>query len=47
MDATGPRHAGIVFCRIGRYGIGEVVRRLTLIWEIYDHEELSDRVEYL
>ena len=47
IDATGPRHAGIVFCRIGRYRIGEIVQRLALIWEIYDHEELSDRVEYL
>ena len=47
IDATGPRHAGIVFCRNGRYRFGEIVQKLVLIWEIYDHEELSDRVEYL
>jgi predicted nuclease of predicted toxin-antitoxin system len=47
LNASGRSHSGIVYCRQRRYPLGEMVRRLVLIWEILDPEEMKDRVEYL
>lgn len=40
-------HAGIAYCHAGSRSVGEIIRGLTLIWEIYEPEEMRNRVEYL
>jgi len=45
--AGGMPHAGIAYCHQGRRSVGEIIRGLTLIWEIYEPEEMRNRVEYL
>lgn len=46
-QAAGVPHAGIAFCHKDTLGIGEIIRRLVLVWEIYEPEEMVNRVEYL
>jgi hypothetical protein len=40
-------HAGIAFCHKDTLGIGEIIKRLVLIWAVYEPEEMTIRVEYL
>jgi hypothetical protein len=40
-------HAGIAFCDKDGKTIGEIIRRLVLIWELYEPEEMDGRVEYV
>jgi hypothetical protein len=47
LDAAGVVHTGIAFCHARSRSIGEIIRRLTLIWEIYEPEEMESRVEFL
>jgi hypothetical protein len=47
LHATGIHHAGIAFSQKDTLGIGEVIRRLVLIWEIYEPDEIANRVEFL
>jgi hypothetical protein len=47
LDAAGVVHTGIAFCHAGSRPVGEIIRRLTLIWEIYEPEEMESRVEFL
>jgi predicted nuclease of predicted toxin-antitoxin system len=47
LHAAGSIHTGIAFCHAGSRSVGEIIRRLTLIWEIYDPEEMDSRVEFL
>lgn len=47
MHASGVEHAGIVYCATGSLSIGEMIRGLSLIWEIYDHDEILGMLEFL
>ena len=47
LDASGASHAGIAYCHQNARSIGEVIDGLTLIWEVYDPEEIAGRVEYV
>ncbi len=47
LQAADVPHAGIAFCRKDTLSIGEVIKRLVLIWEIYGPEEMVNRVEYI
>jgi predicted nuclease of predicted toxin-antitoxin system len=40
-------HPGIVFCQIGSRTIGEIIRSLTLIYEVLTPDEMIGHVEYL
>jgi predicted nuclease of predicted toxin-antitoxin system len=40
-------HGGIVFCRRTRHTLGEIIRFLILVHEIYTAEEMKGRVEFL
>jgi len=46
ITATGAESPGIAFFR-ARHSIGDVIRGALLIWELYDPEEMKDRVEYM
>ena len=47
LQSGGVPHAGIAFCHKDTLGIGEIIKRLVLVWEIYEPEEMTGRVEYL
>jgi len=47
LHAVGVSHAGIAYCHQQSRSIGDIIRGLTLIWEIYDPEDLKNKVEYL
>ena len=47
LHQRGVSHAGIVYYQQGRRGLGDVVRRLTALWQHIAAEEMHGRVEYL
>ena len=47
IAAAGQEHAGIVFYPDQGRSIGQVIRDLLLIWEVYEPEEMRNRVEFL
>jgi predicted nuclease of predicted toxin-antitoxin system len=40
-------HPGIVYCHQQKYSLGDLLCLLVLVWEVYDPEDLRDRIEYL
>ena len=47
LQSAGVPHAGIAFCHKDTLGLGEIIRRLVLVWEIYEPEEMANRVEFI
>jgi predicted nuclease of predicted toxin-antitoxin system len=47
IHAAGIPHAGIAYCHQESRSVGELIRGLVLMWEIYDTEEVRNRIEYL
>jgi len=47
LHSQGVRHSGIVYCAPGRRSVGEMLRGLILMAEVFEAEELSNHVEYL
>lgn len=47
MHAADPRHPGIVYCKKDSRSIGKIIQGLVLIWEVYEPEEMEQRVEHL
>jgi hypothetical protein len=47
LHATGIAHAGLAYCHQESRSIGEIIRGLILIWDIYEPPEMHGRVEYL
>ena len=47
INAASVPPAGIAYCEKDTRGIGNIVTALTLIWEIYEPEEMVNRVEFI
>jgi hypothetical protein len=47
MHASGVEHAGIVYCATGSLSIGEMIRGLSLILKIHDHNDTCGMLEFL
>jgi len=47
IHAAGRPHPGIIYCRKGSRSLGDMIRGLILVWEVYDPEEMRGRVEFL
>jgi predicted nuclease of predicted toxin-antitoxin system len=47
IHAAGVPHAGIAFRAKDTMRVGELIKRLVLIWETYEIEEMANRVEFL
>ena len=47
LHATGVEHFGIAFCYQQSRSIGQIIASLLLIWEIYEPEEMTNRVEFI
>jgi predicted nuclease of predicted toxin-antitoxin system len=40
-------HPGLAYCDQNTRSIGQIVRGLQLIWEVYEPEEMRNRIEFL
>ena len=40
-------HHGILYCRQQTRSVGDIIRGLILVWEVYEAAELRNKVEYL
>lgn len=47
LHRKGVRHAGISYCHQRRHSLGEVIRRLVLIRDVYEPDEFHGRLEHL
>jgi predicted nuclease of predicted toxin-antitoxin system len=47
LAAAGVEHAGLAFCRQNSRSIGHLVRALELIWEVYEPDEMRNRIEFI
>jgi hypothetical protein len=47
LHATSVEHRGIAFCYQKSRSIGQIIASLLLIWEIYEPEEMANRVEFV
>ena len=45
--AAGAQHAGIAYCHRERRSLGQIIRRLILLWEVYEPGEMKNRIEFL
>jgi predicted nuclease of predicted toxin-antitoxin system len=47
LHAADTPHAGIVYCHQQSLSLGAILRGLVLVWEVYEPEDMHNRVEYL
>ena len=47
LHASGTEHASIAFCHQQSRSIGDIILGLTLIWGVFEPQEMKNRVEYL
>ena len=47
LHDQGTPHAGIVYCHQQRRSIGDVIRALTLLWEVLESEDMRNHVEFI
>src|SRR5262249_10474679 len=47
INAARVPHAGIAYCEKDTRSIGEIIAALVLLWEIFEPEEMANRVEYI
>lgn len=47
LAAAGVEHAGLAYARQNSRSIGHIIRALELIWEVYEPDEMRNRVEFL
>jgi predicted nuclease of predicted toxin-antitoxin system len=47
LAAAGAAHAGLAYCHQNTRSIGQILRLLELVWEVYEPDEMRNRVEFL
>ncbi len=47
IHAQGFSHPGIAYCHQDTRSLGEIIRGLVLIWEVYDPDEMAGRIDFL
>jgi len=47
LHVAGKPHAGIAYCHPLSRSLGEIIRGLLLIWQIYEASEMNNRLEFL
>jgi predicted nuclease of predicted toxin-antitoxin system len=47
LASRGMDHPGIAYCHQRARSIGEIIRALELLWEVYEPEEMRNRIEFL
>lgn len=47
LHAQGRLHPGIVYCHQQSRSVGKIIRSLEMIWEVFEPEEMRNRVEFI
>ena len=47
LHYQGEPHWGVAYCKQQSKPLGEIIRLLALIWDIYEPQEMQNRLEYL
>jgi len=47
LAAQGVNHSGVAYSRQNTRSIGYVIRALELIWEVYEPDEMVNRIEFI
>ena len=47
LQSAGITHAGIVYRAKDTLSLGETIKRLVLVWEVYEPIEIMNRVEFM
>lgn len=47
LAAAGTAHSGLVYCHQNVRSIGQIIRSLELIWQVYESDEMKNRVEFI
>lgn len=47
LAATGTIHAGLAYCHQNTRSIGQIIRALELIWQVYEPHEMKNRIEFI
>jgi predicted nuclease of predicted toxin-antitoxin system len=47
LAAAGAAHAGLAYCARNSRSIGQIIRGLELLWEVYESHEMLGQVEFL
>jgi predicted nuclease of predicted toxin-antitoxin system len=47
IAGQGTEHSGIVYCRQQGRSVGDIIRGLVLIWEVYEADELRNKIEFI
>lgn len=47
LAATGITHTGIAYCPQNTRSVGQIIRALSLIWQVYEPDEMRNRVEFI
>lgn len=47
VASTGVPHSGLAYCRQNARSIGQIIRALELIWEVYEPDEMQNRIEFI
>jgi predicted nuclease of predicted toxin-antitoxin system len=47
LASQGVPHAGLAYCHQNTRSIGQIVRALELIWEVYETAEMANRIEFI
>jgi predicted nuclease of predicted toxin-antitoxin system len=47
LAGTGVQHNGLAYCRQNTRSVGQIIRALQLIWEFYELDEMTNRIEFI
>ena len=47
LASEGVEHAGLAYCHQNTRSVGQIVRALELIWEVYEPTEMANRIEFI
>ena len=47
LSAAGTPHAGVAYCNQTARSTGQIIRGLELIWEVYEPDEMQNKIEFL
>jgi predicted nuclease of predicted toxin-antitoxin system len=47
LASAGVQHSGLAYCRQNTRSIGQIIRGLELIWEVYEPDEMRNRIEFI
>jgi predicted nuclease of predicted toxin-antitoxin system len=47
LASHGAAHAGLLYCAQNTRTVGQIIRALELVWEVYEPDEMRGRIEFV